>query len=348
MRARRGACSHARCIDVRSRSPSPIMLARIARPLALALAAVAPLVACSPSVDPPTSQGSGVVVGLQADDGLGLQRVEVEAKVDGVSVERRTIAVQAGSFPMEIALGGAPGAAVEVTVQAFGVGDTTLPALSRVGRAAIPVDKKLMRMKLDARCMSAPALRGSAPACGDGLTCVAGACAPPDVTLEGYGPGWPDAEPDICRPANAGAPEVILGTGQTDWAPLKDGQLVELEQGPQGGNHVWVSARMKNLKRSGSRTVVTGAVVGGEALPPAAFIFTYDRDEGAYCKIFGLRFQVDAGAGDMREAYKRLLGKEIDVTVEVIDPTGARASSTKRLKIADRRLCADGTYTTCN
>ena len=309
------------------------------------------LAACSPDDGGPG--GSKIVVGLQADQGVGIQRVEVEATVDGVKVDTQSFAVQTGVFPKEMPVTGAPGGQLEVRVRGFGA-DPATPIVTRVGRARIQADTKLMRLKLDARCVGGPPVFGGAPppataTCADGLTCVAGGCASPDVVLEGYAPGWPDAEPDICRPANAGAPEVILGTGQTDWAPLADGQVVELEQGPQGGNHIWVSARMKNLKRSGSRTLITGGLAsGGEPIPPSAFVFTYDRDEGAYCKIFGLRFQVDAGASDLRDAYKRFLGQELDVTVEVIDATGASAKSTKRLRIAERRLCADGTYTTCN
>ena len=101
---------------------------------------------------------------------------------------------------------------------------------------------------------------------------------------------------------------------------------------------------MKNLRQSGSTTTITSIIEGDpEPVPPISFVFTFDRDEGAYCKVWGLRYQVDAGAGDLRSAYKRFLGKRLSVTVEVADSTGAKASSTRVVQIADKLLCPDGT-----
>ena len=91
-------------------------------------------------------------------------------------------------------------------------------------------------------------------------------------------------------------------------------------------------------------TTITSIIEGDpEPVPPISFVFTFDRDEGAYCKVWGLRYQVDAGAGDLRSAYKRFLGKRPSVTVEVADSTGAKASSTRVVQIADKLLCPDGT-----
>ena len=70
-------------------------------------------------------------------------------------------------------------------------------------------------------------------------------------------------------------------------------------------------------------------------------------DEGSYCKLWGLRYQLDSGAADLGVEYKRFLGKRLEVTVEVIDSTGARAASTKTIQIGDKLLCPDGT-TACN
>ena len=56
--------------------------------------------------------------------------------------------------------------------------------------------------------------------------------------------------------------ELFLGTGQTDFSPLNDGQTLQLERGPQGGHHIWIAARMKNLRQSGSRTTLTAKLVG--------------------------------------------------------------------------------------
>lgn len=46
---------------------------------------------------------------------------------------------------------------------------------------------------------------------------------------------------------NNGAAEVTLGTGTVDFAPLTDGEQLEVIAGPQGGHHFFVHARMKGL-----------------------------------------------------------------------------------------------------
>ena len=164
--------------------------------------------------------------------------------------------------------------------------------------------------------------------------------------LEDYAPDWAAAPPDICRPAKHGPPEVVVGTGQTDYAGLADGQVLQLEKGPQGGHHIWIALRMRNLRQSGSTTTITSRIEGDPAaapVPPASYVFTFDRDEGSYCKLWGLRYQVDVGASDLRAEYKRFLGKKLAVTVEVADSTGAKGSGTKIVQLADKLLCPDGT-----
>ena len=108
---------------------------------------------------------------------------------------------------------------------------------------------------------------------------------------------------------------MIIGTGQTDFAPLADGQTLMLEQGPQGGHHLWIAVRMRNLRQSGSPTTLSAKLVDDPTSPiaPAAYVFTFDRDEGNYCKLFGLRFQLDSGATDLAADYKRFLGKKLEV-----------------------------------
>jgi hypothetical protein len=106
---------------------------------------------------------------------------------------------------------------------------------------------------------------------------------------------------------------------------------------------------MKNPRQSGSRTKVTAKVLDEGASPnaPAAFVFTFERDEGSYCKLWGLCFQLDSGRTDLTVYDKRFLGKAIQVTAEVIDSTNAKASSTKAVRIAYKLCCPDGA-TNCN
>jgi hypothetical protein len=333
-----------------------------------ALAAL--LVACpgsDPGVDSP--QEGQLVVGVQADDFGGLvEAVHIVATVDGKVAHDETVTIGAASptaLPKEFVLEGAPGAKVEVVVEAMTsqpaprgtFGSPTTPVVVRRASAPlIPNAKKLLRIQLETRCVTFSAPGSSlapAPTCAAPQTCSAGRCIAEDVAfdqLEDYEPTWASSPPDFCRPANHGAPELILGTGQTDFAPLTDGQTLQLERGPQGGHHIWIAARMKNLRQSGSRTTLTAKLVDDPTSPiaPAAYVFTFDRDEGNYCKLWGLRFQLDSGAADLATTYKKFLGKKLEVTVEVVDSTNAKATSTKTIQLADKLLCSDGTTTTCN
>ena len=340
---------------------SPRHALSLLAPAALALL----LAACPASETPDPSPGEAqLIVGVQADDFGGLvESVHIVATVDGKVASDET--VNPTALPKEVLLTGTTGAKVEVTATALtsqaatrgpGGAPTTPVVLRRAASYLVPNAKKLLRMQLETRCatFSAP---GStfplAPVCDAPQTCASGRCITEDVAfdqLESYEPGWATSPPDICRPANHGAPELFLGTGQTDFASLNDGQTLQLERGPQGGHHIWIAARMKNLRQSGSRTTLTAKLVGEAAssIAPAAYVFTFDRDEGTYCKLWGLRYQLDSGATDLAADYKRFLGKQLEVTVEVTDSTNAKATSTKTILIADKLLCPDGTTTSCN
>lgn len=322
------------------------------------------LVACPGDGNDGPSGEASLVVGVQSDDFGGLvDSVHIVSTVDGQPFSDETVllAGNPAALPKEIVLTGAAGARAEVTVEATtsqlasSAGASTPVVVRRAVARLVPGVKKLLRMQLESRCStfvppgsSVPA----APTCDAPQTCSAGRCIAADVALdqlETYEPGWASAPPDICRPANHGPPELVLGTGQTDFAPLADEQTLQLERGPQGGHHIWIAARMRNLRQSGSRTTLNAKVLGDPSISiaPAGYVFTFDRDEGNYCKLWGLRFQLDSGATDLGTTYKQFLGKRLEVTVEVIDSTNARATSTKIVRIADKLLCPDGT-TACN
>ncbi len=317
------------------------------------LAVPALLTACPGASDDGAAEGS-LVVGVQTAQDVGtlVGVVNVFTTVDGASGLQ---SIRASELPKEIELRGRPGSRAEVRVEAMATGAsvTDPPIIIRRANAAlVPDAKKLLRINLDSRCLTLPATRGpQAPVCNAPETCLSGRCTTSDVSfdqLEDYEPAWASAPPDMCRPANHGPPEVIIGTGQTDYATLAEGQVLQLEKGPQGGHHVWIATRMKNLRQSGSTTTITSAIEGDPTpVPPMAYVFTFDRDEGAYCKLYGLRYQVDSGAVDLGTTYKRFLGKRLRITVEVADSTGAKASSTRTVQIADKLLCPDGTDS-CN
>lgn len=305
------------------------------------------LAACPASVD--SHEEGALVVGLQSDDfGALVGSVHVVAKLDGVVVRDETYP-SASKLAQELTFTGAPGARLQVTTQALSPdGAAVVVRDAETNLVAAAHGRKLLRIYLESRCLL---IAPSPLTCADPTTCIAGACAPREVSessLEDYEPGWAAAPPDICRPAQHGAPTVMIGTGQTAYGPLAEGQVLQLEKGPQGGHHIWIAARMKNLRQSGSTTLITSRLLDDPApVPPISFVFTFDRDEGSYCAIWGLRYQIDAGASDTTKEYRRFLGKKLEVTVEVKDSTGASARDTKVVQIADKLLCPDGTDS-CN
>jgi hypothetical protein len=122
-----------------------------------------------------------------------------------------------------------------------------------------------------------------------------------------------------------------IGEGQSDYEPLAEMQQVQVEKGPQGGHHVWVALRMKNLHRQGTRTRLTAvAPETGTELAPFEVIFGYDPDEGGWCKLYGLRFQLDAGG----VALEPLLGKPLAITATAVDGSGDRASATRTVRLS--------------
>ena len=327
---------------------------------AAALLALPAVLAACPGAAPEGDDDAGeLVVGVQAEElGAMAGEVHVVAKVDGAVVTDQRLAPGAGALPKEISLRGGPGARAEIRVEtrAPGAPAGATPLVTRDASARIPArGKRLLRLQLQPSCATLPPAPGAPDttlACAAPLTCVAGRCLAtevPDEGLEPYAADWAKNPPDICKPIGSGAPELVLGTGMTDYAPLAEGQELALERGPQGGHHVWIAVRMKNLRQSGSMTTIRATVPDDPALkvPDAAYVFTYDRDEGNYCKLWGLRFQVDGGAADLRGAYKPFLGKRLAITVEVVDQAGARASATRTIQLAPQLLCPDGT-TSCN
>jgi hypothetical protein len=92
-----------------------------------------------------------------------------------------------------------------------------------------------------------------------------------------------------------------------------------------------MAIRMKHLLRSGSLTRLTAVAPStGTTISPYEVIYTFDPAEGGYCKLYGLRFQLDADGVD----YVPLLGQELDVTATVTDHAGDSGQSMRRVTLA--------------
>ncbi|MFO0762596.1 MAG: hypothetical protein U0359_39515 [Byssovorax sp.] len=288
------------------------------------------------TVDP---NAGTIIVGVTSDlrVGVDIDRVHVVMRVKDEVVRDEVLGESKGdplTLPTELPFTNLPdGTAIAVELSAFRIGDSTTPLVVRDAASKIIAGKKLLlRVQIDSRCAVAPG--STAPTCDAPETCVAGVCAAAAVdarTLPAYTPGWEKASTDVCKPQGAGAPIVVVGEGQSDYLPAHDNDVAQVEAGPQGGHHIWIAIRMKNLLRSGSITTITGHVDDPAVdIAPFQVIFTFDQDEGGYCKLYGLRFQLD-----QQIEIEKLLGKTIKVTVKVTDKDGDIGAGERIFKLSD-------------
>ena len=296
-----------------------------------------------------------LVVGIQSDPMGGIvSALHVVIRVAGAVVDDERIAPPHGSrvgFPQPwektISAPGKTAAKLDVEVEAIG-DPAAKPLFTRLSSTHfVPDHTALLRIPLEARCIVYPVVpRGaskvpgplSGPTCTAPSTCILGACLSSDVPaarLESYAPNWPSNAPERCKPRGGGPPDLQVGTGQSYYVPIKPMQVLQAEAGPQGGHHIWIATRMKNLKQAGSLTRISGVQPETNAvIPPTTLAFTYGPDEGGYCKLFGIRYQLDNEGID----YKPFLGKPLDVTVTVTDPSGSTATATSRIQVAPTLL----------
>ncbi len=173
----------------------------------------------------------------------------------------------------------------------------------------------------------------SGVSCPAGSTCVEGACADPFVApsaLEDHDPAWIDSAPDACKTPSSGAPDVVIGLGQSGFAPLVDEGEVPIEAGAQGGYHVWLALRVNGLRQMGSHLTLAGAFPDLDVdLAPVTTVVTLRKAEEGQCEIYGVRFRVDAGL-----PVETIRGQALDIGVTLQDANADVATATQRVVIA--------------
>ncbi len=298
-------------------------------------------ISCSPNVDNDCSEE--LVAGLMASQNISARVDRYTLTATGSKGELAKIEWSKGQisvpFPAELKFPARPGdpdiyVRLEASVRLDppyipGSRAETVRALAIVHPTCGP--KGLFRMRLDEAC--AP-VDGPFATCSDGRTCERGTCVDATVanaSIEPYKEAWAFDEPDVCRTADGGEPAVFLGSGQTDFMPMASGAEVVAEAGPQGGHHLWLAVRMRQLNQVGTTTTITAVQPGSGLTPwPMPVVFSFRPDEGQHCKLSGLRYQLDAG-GIPIESF---LGKPLDVTVRLRDGAGRVATETKRVNVA--------------
>lgn len=294
--------------------------------------------------DGTTAPSTGtVVVGVTTDLRVGIDVTALRiVKSEGdVVVDDYGLSIGAGdlALPLELPFAAKPpGTRVGVTLEAY-TGSATTPIVRRSAFTDVLLGANLLlRAPLEAACVVHPGGDGEG-LCPPELTCIGGACVDPYVSphvLEDFAPNWADSGVgDICKPLGAGPPEVLVGHGQADYFDSEDLELAQVEAGPQGGYHIWVAARQRNLRRSGSITRVSGKVLStGREIAPFSVVFTFDPDEGGYCKVYGLRFQLD----DASHPIDELLGEPVEITVKISDPDGAVGEGKRVFTLSNETL----------
>lgn len=293
------------------------MRTRVPHLIFASLSLACTLAACTG--DAGTEDAGTVVLGIRSNltpgGGLDSMRVVIEAGGEVVVDEERSAASGDLEFPAELAVEGLDdGELVEATVSGVTGGTPSIERLAST--RAVAGKSLLLEVELEAACLQAPG--SPAPTCDAPTTCIHSVCqksyVPPEKLPE-YDPGWSDKTVGPCKPAGAGDPVVVVGEGQADYLPMEDGAVAQVEAGPQGGHHIWVAVRLKNLTQSGSITSLTGRFPElGYDVGPFNVIFTFDPDEGGYCKIYGLRFQIDT-----HHDIQELLGHTFEVTATITD-----------------------------
>lgn len=271
-----------------------------------------------------------IVFGITSELAPGASFTSMRANIstDGAELLDQTFEGSALQFPMELDMPDLDDeSAMRLELTAF-QGD--VPIVTRIAETEAQGGRTLLyEVKIESECV--------AVTCDQGQTCVDGECVDAFVAatdLPDYYTGWAGGSGGgRCEPG--GDPTVFVGSGQSDYHDVEDGDVLQVEAGPQGGYHVWVAARMKNISQSGSVTDLTGAFVDIDySPPPMSVIFTFDPDEGGFCKVYGLRFRLD----DQDHPIESLLGKTMQLTVTIKDQDGDEASSTRTIELSDEYI----------
>ncbi|MCB9793733.1 MAG: hypothetical protein H6741_13525 [Alphaproteobacteria bacterium] len=134
-------------------------------------------------------------------------------------------------------------------------------------------------------------------------------------------------------------PALELGTGEIEWAPLVDGQELNVIQGPQGGFHVLASVRVGGVEAGDgddlgsplNPTVVFAALHGGEDITLTGE-YTQGLDEivgdapGYSHELIGRFLILDIEADDVLD------GEDLEMQVTFTDVNGLTLSDSRTVR----------------
>jgi hypothetical protein len=242
--------------------------------------------------------------------------------VDGSEIDVANYEGGSLDFPFEVASGLQPeGSRVELRLEGYGGGQLLV---TRTAATTVMSDRKiLLEVALEDECIEVE--------CGAADTCISGSCADPlrrrrpaARVLRQLGRRRTG---DRCEPR--GDPLVIVGGGPERLSPSKVARCSMSRPGA-GGYHV--DRRAHQNLRQRSVTEVRGVFPALDyAPPPLQVVFTFDPDEGDYCKLYGLRFRLD----DADHPIESLLGETLELTVTVSDQDEDSAEASTSVVLSD-------------
>lgn len=205
------------------------------------------------------------------------------------------------------------------------------PPTTRVARTKVTGERTVLyRTRLSLYCLPwyYPALIASCEA--SGAACSESHCVDPYVpseALEEYTADW--ASFSYCKPHGYGPSEMTLGKGSSELKPIEDLETIPVVQGPQGGYHIWIAARMKNLRQQ-PLIELTADFEDPTVDHNAGFVqfFVEDYAQGD-CVVTGMPFLL-AGPNPAD-----ILGKTAILTATITDDDGDSATASKTITIAD-------------
>ena len=293
---------------------------------------------------------------ITADDATAprLTELTIAVEVDpSVIVDTWTIRVTADGQPLadevysgesqhERLLQFPAGSTVPVEIEIFGTtklsDGTSYVSGRRVATAKLaPSQHQLAYLYVDGGCVYSSHTEG----CEDPHQwCYEGQCRAEELALEPYHEDWKTHAPSPC---GSNLPDVHLGEGFDLYSERANGDTVTIECGPQGGHHLWLGVRTTGLdQRAPIVTIRAPATDAGAPLITAStgarlYQAAPAMDGGTaplpgYCELKGILFQLDP---DGRSVLP-YLGQPLDVTVEVQDRGGRKATVTRRLQIANK------------
>ena len=317
--------------------------ARPIAPLLLAVSALGCSVSDSPAAPGGPSEPTGtVIVGITTDlvPGDEIDRLHVITRASGEVLRDETLPVGAGStaihFPAELRFDDLPdGTPVDVSLEAI---DGYAPFLWRLASTRIVAGETLLlRAWLQRECTPSYRLQAGllAPTCEEPETCISASCKDPFVPpseLEAYAPDWATSFADACKPEGHGAPEVAIGQGETGYQPLSDGGTMTFEKGPQGGLHVWVAVRTRNVHQKGSITTVSAYSPDLDTTFEEVQVgYGYDPAGDGSCVLYGLRYVISNQVSTSLD----LVGTKLRVDVKVADVSGDVASDERLFTLSN-------------